>query len=68
MRATLFASEVSEDEKKHFIMLSFDDGFKKSSIRTAEIYGKYHLSACINVIATAIFRALNSPMNTIAGL
>jgi len=41
------------EEKKHFITLSFDDGFKKSSIRTAEIYEKYNLSACINVIATA---------------
>lgn len=41
------------EEKKHFITLSFDDGFKKSSIRTAEIYEKHKLSACINVIATA---------------
>jgi hypothetical protein len=48
----LFANETTE-EKKHFVTLSFDDGFKKSSIRTAEIYEKYKLSACINVIATA---------------
>ncbi len=48
----LFANETAK-EKKHFITLSFDDGFKKSSIRTAEIYEKYKLSACINVIATA---------------
>ncbi len=41
------------EEKKHYITLSFDDGFKKSSIRTAEIFEKYKLSACINVIATA---------------
>jgi len=40
-------------KKKHFITLSFDDGFRKSSIRTAEIYEKYKLAACINVIATA---------------
>ena len=40
-------------KKTHFVTLSFDDGFKKSSIRTAEIYEKYKLSACINVIATA---------------
>jgi len=40
-------------EKTHIITLSFDDGFEKSSIRTAEIYEKYRLSACINVIATA---------------
>jgi peptidoglycan/xylan/chitin deacetylase (PgdA/CDA1 family) len=39
--------------KTHFVTLSFDDGFKKSSLRTAEIYEKYRQSACINVIATA---------------
>lgn len=44
---------ANENGKKHFITLSFDDGFKKSSIKTAEIYEKYKLSACINVIATA---------------
>jgi peptidoglycan/xylan/chitin deacetylase (PgdA/CDA1 family) len=52
MPSPLFSNEMAE-EKKHFITLSFDDGFKKSSIRTAEIYEKYKLSACINVIATA---------------
>ena len=52
MPSILF-SNVIVDEEKHFITLSFDDGFKKSSIRTAEIYEKYKLSACINVIATA---------------
>jgi peptidoglycan/xylan/chitin deacetylase (PgdA/CDA1 family) len=44
---------ASNDGKKHYITLSFDDGFKKSSLKTAEIYEKYKLSACINVIATA---------------
>jgi len=39
-------------DKKHFITLSFDDGFKKSSLLTAEIYEKHKLPACINVIAT----------------
>lgn len=39
--------------KKHIITLSYDDGFEKSSIRTAEIYEKYGLSAAINVIASA---------------
>jgi len=39
--------------KKHIITLSYDDGFEKSSIRTAEIYEKYGLSASINVIASA---------------
>jgi hypothetical protein len=41
------------EDKRHIITLSYDDGFEKSSIRTAEIYEKYGLSACINVIATA---------------
>jgi peptidoglycan/xylan/chitin deacetylase (PgdA/CDA1 family) len=53
--AGMFPALASIDNKKerHFITLSFDDGFKKSSIRTAEIFEKYKLSACINVIATA---------------
>ena len=37
----------------HIVSLSFDDGFEKSSIKTAEIYEKYKMSACINVIASA---------------
>ena len=44
--------------QKHLITLSFDDGFKKSSIKTAELYEKYGLSGCINVIATAHLRKL----------
>lgn len=48
---TIYATEAIR--KKHFITLSFDDGFKKSSIQTAEIFEKHGLSACINVIATA---------------
>jgi peptidoglycan/xylan/chitin deacetylase (PgdA/CDA1 family) len=39
--------------KRHIITLSYDDGFEKSSIKTAELYEKYGLSAAINVIATA---------------
>jgi peptidoglycan/xylan/chitin deacetylase (PgdA/CDA1 family) len=37
--------------KKHLVTLSFDDGFRKSFIRTAEIYEKHNLSACLNVVA-----------------
>jgi peptidoglycan/xylan/chitin deacetylase (PgdA/CDA1 family) len=51
--AGLFNPDEDLVKKKHFITLSFDDGLKKSSIRTAEIYEKHKLSACINVIATA---------------
>ena len=48
-------------ENNHIITLSFDDGFEKSSIRTAEIYEKYGLSSCINVIATAHHRQFELP-------
>jgi peptidoglycan/xylan/chitin deacetylase (PgdA/CDA1 family) len=48
-----FGDESNEAAKTHFVTLSFDDGFKKSSIRTAEIFEKHKLAACINVIATA---------------
>jgi peptidoglycan/xylan/chitin deacetylase (PgdA/CDA1 family) len=43
----------SPKKKTHYFTLSFDDGFKNSSLLTAEIYEKHKLSACINVIATA---------------
>jgi peptidoglycan/xylan/chitin deacetylase (PgdA/CDA1 family) len=47
--------------KKHIVTLSFDDGFKKSSIRTAAIYEKYKLSACINIIASAHMQGFVPP-------
>lgn len=37
---------------KKIISLSFDDGFKKSFYQIAEIYERYGLSACFNVIAS----------------
>jgi peptidoglycan/xylan/chitin deacetylase (PgdA/CDA1 family) len=45
-------SLMSQKAGRHIITLSFDDGYAKSSIKTAEIYEKYGLSACINVVAT----------------
>lgn len=48
-------------EDKHIITLSFDDGFKKSSIRTAEIYEKYNMKSCINVVANGHLRGNNLP-------
>ena len=47
--------------KRHIVSLSFDDGFEKSSIRTADIYEKYDLKACINVVATAHKKSFESP-------
>jgi len=60
---SLKASEKSEKRvnKQHIITLSFDDGFKKSSILTAEIFEKHKLSACINVIATGHLSSFQIP-------
>jgi peptidoglycan/xylan/chitin deacetylase (PgdA/CDA1 family) len=48
-------------KKRHVVTLSFDDGFRKSSIKTAEIYEKYELSACINVVASAHLEEFQPP-------
>lgn len=42
-----------QKEKTHILTLSFDDGFKKSFIKTAEIHEEYGLKACLNIIASA---------------
>ena len=44
---------VAASGKLHIISWSFDDGFKKSFLRTAEIYEKCGLSACFNIVASA---------------
>ena len=44
--------ETKSHSRRHIVTLSFDDGMKKSSIKTAEIFEKHKLSACINIIAT----------------
>ena len=41
--------------KTHIISFSFDDGFKKSFYRAAEINEEYGLRACFNVIASGHF-------------
>jgi len=46
-------AEDKQPKKTHILTLSFDDGFRKSSIRTAEIYEKYGARACFNIIASA---------------
>jgi len=40
--------------KPHVVTLSFDDGFKKSFLRTAEIYEKHKLSACLNIVTAGL--------------
>jgi len=57
----LLSGGEQQPTKKHIITLSFDDGFRKSSVKTAEIYDKYKLSACINVVASAHMRAFRPP-------
>ena len=52
---------ANPSNKKHIITLSFDDGFKKSSLLTAEIFEKHKLPACINVIATGHLPGFESP-------
>jgi len=60
MPSTVLATE-SPQTKRHIVTLSFDDGFKKSSIKTAEIYEKHKLSACINVVASAHMQEFRPP-------
>jgi len=55
------------EKKRHIVTLSFDDGFKKSFIKIAEIYEKYKLSACLNVIATGHQQNFQPPGEYIAG-
>ena len=38
--------------KTHILTLSFDDGFKKSFYKVAELYEAHGLNACFNVIAS----------------
>lgn len=44
----------SPPTRRHIVSLSFDDGFRKSFLKTAEIFEKFQLSACLNVVATGI--------------
>ena len=55
------AGEKPSAKKSHIVTLSFDDGFKRSSIKTAEIYEKHKLSACINVVASAHMKDFRPP-------
>jgi peptidoglycan/xylan/chitin deacetylase (PgdA/CDA1 family) len=48
------AGESAPSKKAHLVTLSFDDGFKKSFTRIAEIYEKHRLSACMNVVAAGL--------------
>lgn len=50
----------TEAGKTHILTLSFDDGFKKSFYKIADIHEKYGLKACLNVIATGHWEDFNA--------
>jgi peptidoglycan/xylan/chitin deacetylase (PgdA/CDA1 family) len=51
---------LGDPKKTHLLSLSFDDGFKKSFYRIAEIHENYGLKACLNVIATGHLKSFNT--------
>ena len=50
-----------EDKVTHIVSLSFDDGFKTSFLKTAEIYEKHGLYACFNVLSSAHLPGFDPP-------
>ena len=54
---------LSAEKKTHILTLSFDDGFKKSFYQTADIYERYNLHACLNVIASGHMTDFKVPNN-----
>jgi peptidoglycan/xylan/chitin deacetylase (PgdA/CDA1 family) len=42
---------ISGRHRMHIVTLSFDDGFTRSSVKTAEIYEKHGLRANMNIVA-----------------
>jgi len=60
------SNNTSANELFGFLTLSFDDGFRKSFFRTAEIHEKYGLNACLNVIATGHLKSFNTEQKWIS--
>lgn len=54
MPAVLWAADPEPRRKRHLVTLSFDDGFRKSFVRIAEIHEKRGLPACLNVVAAGL--------------
>jgi len=52
---------LSASSKTHILTLSWDDGFKKSFFQTADIFEKFGLKACLNVIASAHLNQFDAP-------
>lgn len=42
----------SQASKSHLVTFSFDDGFRKSFFKLADIHEEYGLKACLNIIAS----------------
>jgi peptidoglycan/xylan/chitin deacetylase (PgdA/CDA1 family) len=55
--------DISPTSKTHILTLSFDDGFKKSFHQTADIFERYNLRACLNIIATGHLTNFHEPNN-----
>ena len=45
----------------HIVTLSFDDGLLKSNLKIADIYERYGVSACFNIIAGGYGKSFTSP-------
>jgi peptidoglycan/xylan/chitin deacetylase (PgdA/CDA1 family) len=53
IEASQSGKDIAVNEKTHLLTLSFDDGFKDSFFKVAEIYESFGLKASLNVIASA---------------
>lgn len=51
---------TSQATKTHIISFSFDDGFRKSFLKLADIHEEYGLKACFNVIASGHFKTFKA--------
>ncbi len=58
-------SSYTSIEKTHIITLSFDDGFKKSFYKIADIYEVYGLRSCLNIIASGHLPGFQPPGSSI---
>jgi len=65
--ASSLGREPNEPPKRHVVSISFDDGFKKSFLRTAELYEQHGFYGCFNVIASAHLPSFKSPDKWIGG-
>lgn len=52
----------------HIVTLSFDDGFRKSNLLVADLYEKYGVKACFNIIASAGLPGYAPPVESLKGL